>query len=167
VILHAGLIARFDDGGWRGVLIQGPSGSGKSDLALRAIAAGWVMVSDDRTLIWRSGETLYGRPAPVLAGLIEARGLGVIGERHRPFAAICLAARCAAGEIERVPEMQAVSLLEATIPLIGVAALEASAPVKLDRALSHLGLRPQPAYQASRAGSPSIGGGRGPVRFPA
>ena len=37
-IVHGGLIARRRAGFWRGVLIEGPSGSGKSDLALRALS---------------------------------------------------------------------------------------------------------------------------------
>jgi serine kinase of HPr protein (carbohydrate metabolism regulator) len=162
VILHAGLLARYDAGDWRGVLIEGASGAGKSDLMLRAIEAGWALVADDRTLIWRSGAGLYGRPAPALAGLIEARGLGVVAERHRAFAAICLAAQCTAGTIERTPDFRAMDLLGATIPRIELAAQEASAPAKLAQALSLLGLTPQRAYQAVRAGSPRPAAGGDP-----
>ena len=96
MIVHAGLIAQFDRGAWRGVLIEGVSGAGKSDLALRALASGWVLVADDRTLVWVSGGRLYGRAAPALAGLIEARGLGAaVTDRHRAFAPIDLVVDCA------------------------------------------------------------------------
>ncbi|MEG0819600.1 MAG: serine kinase, partial [Brevundimonas sp.] len=47
--LHATAVARYSPAGWRGVLIQGPSGVGKSDLALRLIGQGWRLVADDWT----------------------------------------------------------------------------------------------------------------------
>lgn len=95
MILHAGLIARRQAGRWRGVLIEGASGAGKSDLALRAIDAGWALVADDRTLVWVSGGRLFGRAPAPLAGLIEARGVGVVASPWRAFAGIDLIVTCA------------------------------------------------------------------------
>jgi serine kinase of HPr protein (carbohydrate metabolism regulator) len=153
VIRHAGLIARLDDGRWRGVLIEGPSGSGKSDLALRAVASGWSLIADDRTLVWTSGERLYGRAVPALEGLIEARGLGVIAIAGRAFASVELIVRCAAGpDVERAPDIQARSLLGVAIPRVDLVARHASALVKLAHALSLVGHGRQPAYQTCRAG---------------
>jgi len=152
MIVHAGLIARHDAGRWRGVLIEGASGSGKSDLALRAIDAGWVLVADDRTVLWISGGRLFGRAAPALAGLIEARGIGVVPCQARDFTSIDLVVRCLEPrEIERMPEIQSCERLGVAIPLVALTAWEASAPAKLAIASSHLGLPIQPAYQASRA----------------
>lgn len=157
--LHAGLVARLDARGWRGVLIEGASGAGKSDLALRALDAGWSLVADDRTLVWTSGGRVWGRAAPALAGLIEARGLGVLGERSRPFAPICLIVRCTeAAQMERMPEFQAQELMGTAIPRIDLDPREASSIAKLARALCHLGLRPHPAYQASASARPAAGG---------
>ncbi len=139
MIRHAGLIARFERGTWRGVLIEGPSGAGKSDLALRALDQGWSLVADDRTLVWASGRRLYGRAPDSLAGLIEVRGHGLLTVPRRSFAAIALVARCLQPEaMERMPEPAALSLLDLTLPLVAVAAIEASAPAKLGRALSLL-----------------------------
>jgi len=139
VILHAGLVARFDAPRWRGVLIEGPSAAGKSDLALRLMAAGWVLVADDRCLVWISAGRVYGRAADALKGLIEIRGLGVGPAPARDFAPIDLVARCVdPAEIERMPDEQVVSLLGVSIPMLKVAALEASAPMKLGHALSRL-----------------------------
>ncbi|HZC17198.1 MAG TPA: HPr kinase/phosphorylase [Caulobacteraceae bacterium] len=139
MIRHAGLIARFQAGGWRGVLIEGPSGAGKSDLALRMLDQGWTLIADDRTLVWVSGGRLWGRAPDALAGLIEARGLGVIGTPQRAVAAIALAARCIEpGAVERMPKPAAQAFLGLTIPLIAIAAREPSAPAKLGRALSLL-----------------------------
>jgi serine kinase of HPr protein (carbohydrate metabolism regulator) len=164
MILHAGLVARRVSGDWRGALIEGPPGAGKSDLALRAIDAGWTLIADDRTLIWVCEGKLYGRAPVPLGGLIEARGLGVVASAPRAFARIVLVAVCAAQDpIERLPEEETQILGEIVVPVVRLAALEASAPVKLGYALSHLGLVGQPAYQAPRAGSASAG--RGPVRI--
>ncbi len=142
MILHAGLIARFDPSGWRGVLIEGSSGAGKSDLALRALDAGWALVADDRTLIWACGGSLYGRAADALHGLLEVRGLGVLPNSARAFAKIGLIAACAPTQaIDRLPERETKTLLGIDIPRIKLAAKQASAPSKLAYALTHVGLR--------------------------
>jgi serine kinase of HPr protein (carbohydrate metabolism regulator) len=143
MIRHAGLLALRCGGDWRGVLIEGPSGSGKSDLALRALDAGWSLVADDRTLLWTCGARLYGRAPDPLAGLIEARGLGVLATPARAFAQVCLVVSCApADTIDRLPDDAATTLLGVRLPVIRLAALEASAPAKLSRAMTHLGVRP-------------------------
>ncbi len=61
-----------------GVVLLGASGSGKSDLALRLIDAGAHLVADDRLTIERRGDLLFGRAPPVLAGLLEVRGFGIV-----------------------------------------------------------------------------------------
>ena len=63
---------------WHAVLLRGPSGSGKSDLALRLIEAGGRLVSDDQTHLARRGRSLVATPPPTLAGMIEARGVGIV-----------------------------------------------------------------------------------------
>ena len=52
--MHASTVAS----GGRAVLISGPSGSGKSDLALRMIDRGFALVSDDQTIVRRQGDRL-------------------------------------------------------------------------------------------------------------
>ena len=157
MIRHAGLIARLGpDGLWAGVLIEGASGDGKSDLALRALDAGWRLVADDRVLLWRSGEALFGRAPDALAGLLEMRGLGVVPAPFRRFAQVRLLARCMQGErIERLPDAVSETLLGVTLPVVPLAAREASAPAKLGQALTCIGLRSQRAYQPLRAGGSS------------
>ncbi|MGH6896323.1 MAG: HPr kinase/phosphorylase [Geminicoccaceae bacterium] len=76
--LHASCVALSG----RGVVLLGPSGSGKSDLALRLIDAGGRLVADDRLVVERQGERLLGRPPEALAGLIEVRGLGIMRVEH-------------------------------------------------------------------------------------
>lgn len=163
MIAHAGLIARHEAGRWRGVLIEGASGAGKSDLALRAIDAGWALVADDRTVLWTSGGRLFGRAARALAGLIEARGIGVLPCQARDFASVDLVVRCVeADAVERMPEIQSCQRLGVTIPQVALTAWQASAPAKLAIALSHLGLPTQPAYQACRAVAPRLTAGGDP-----
>ena len=77
-VLHATLLARRVDGLWQGLLLTGPSGTGKSDLALRMAAAGWWLVSDDRTVVWRDQDCLHGKAPVALTVLIELRGQGIV-----------------------------------------------------------------------------------------
>jgi len=141
VILHGGLVALRRQGFWRGALITGPSGAGKSDLALRALAAGFRLAADDRTLVWMSGGALYGRAPEPLADLIEVRGLGILRETALPFAEIALLAECVSGAaaIERMPEPEQIVIAEAPIPKLRIDPFEASAPAKLRRAIEYLG----------------------------
>jgi HPr kinase/phosphorylase len=75
--------------GSHAVLIRGPSGSGKSRLALDLILAGRAgviaptqLVGDDRVHLSAEASVLVVRPAENLAGLLEVRGLGI---RRLPF----------------------------------------------------------------------------------
>lgn len=61
-----------------GVLIIGPSGSGKSDLALRLMALGATLVADDQTLLRRDGDRILAEAPGRLRGIIEARGVGLL-----------------------------------------------------------------------------------------
>jgi serine kinase of HPr protein (carbohydrate metabolism regulator) len=133
VILHAGLIAQRVDGRWRGALIEGLSGAGKSDLALRSLSAGFRMVADDRVAVWRSGEGLYGRAPDALAGLLEIRALGVLPQPALPLAQIVLVVRLE--RPERYPEPETADLLDLPIPVLRLDPFEGSAPAKLGRAL--------------------------------
>lgn len=135
MIRHAGLIAARAGGRWRGVLVEGPAGAGKSDLALRALAQGFSLVADDRVLLWTSGGRLFGRAPDPLSGLLEVRGLQVIGVPALPLAEVALVARC--GAPERIPEPGFAEILGVTLPLIEFDPREPSAPAKLGRALMH------------------------------
>ncbi|HWF00529.1 MAG TPA: HPr kinase/phosphorylase [Caulobacteraceae bacterium] len=153
IILHAGLIALRIGGYWRGVLIQGASGAGKSDLALRALDDGFRLVADDRTVVWASGGALFGRAPEVLAGLIEARGQGLVSEAPLALAEILLVAALAKPDaIERMPEPDTVSIVGVTVARLSIDAQAPSAPARLRRAMEHLGAARQQAYQACPLG---------------
>ena len=59
-------------------LLLGESGAGKSDLALRLIAAGAQLVADDRVELSVESNRLIARAPANLAGLIEIRNVGII-----------------------------------------------------------------------------------------
>jgi HPr serine kinase-like protein len=64
--------------GGRGLLVEGEPGSGKSSLALALIDRGAVLVGDDGVILEARGERLWALPPPNIAGLIEARGVGLL-----------------------------------------------------------------------------------------
>lgn len=133
MIRHAGLIARRIDGLWRGALIEGESGAGKSDLALRALDHGFRLVADDRVEVWTDAGRLFGRSPDALQGLIEARGLGVLPVPAVEFCQIVLRVR--AGTPERMPGLATETILGVAVPLLVLNLLESSTPAKLGRAM--------------------------------
>ena len=150
MIRHAGLVALRVDGRWTGALIEGASGVGKSDLALRALQAGLRLVADDRVVIWACDGSLYGRVPESLRDLIEVRGLDVVRETSLAFARIAVLVRCAAapGEGERILNGQVVELCGVPLPVVDMWPFEPSAVVKLRRSICHIGHVRQGAYQA-------------------
>ena len=123
----------------RAVLIAGPSGSGKSDLALRLIDRGAALVSDDYTELRRSGGRVLARAPANIAGMIEVRGLGLLQLPAAADVPLCLYADLDAAP-ERLPEAETIWLAGEEIPRIALAALEPSAPLKLEWALVRFGL---------------------------
>ena len=132
--IHASCVAI--DG--RAVLIEGRSGEGKSDLALRLIDRGAVLVSDDQTICQRQSGALCAAPPATIAGKIEVRGVGIV---EMPF-------------VERVPVDLLIVILDAPprfpedsrtrrvagidVPVLALAALEPSAPIKVELALKRM-----------------------------
>lgn len=141
MIRHAGLVALRWRGDWQGVLIEGPSGGGKSDLALRALTEGFRLVADDRVLVWTSGGRPWGRAPDALGGLLESRGLGVLPVAALPFARIVLAIRCEASPeaVERWPADETLDLAGYAVPLRPLWPFDPAAPAKLRRGIECLG----------------------------
>ncbi|MEO7680691.1 MAG: aldolase, partial [Sphingomonas sp.] len=75
----------------RGVALLGASGSGKSDLALRLIDRGAVLVSDDYTEIGAIDGVVMAKAPRTIAGLIEVRGVGIVTVPHLDNVEIALA----------------------------------------------------------------------------
>ena len=140
MIVHGVLVAQEAGGRRRGVLITGPSVSGKSDLAERLIDEGFLFVADDQVLLWTSGGRLFGRAPDPLFGLIEVRGIGIRPHTATAFTAIDLvAALHPRAEIERMPEPESDSYRGISVPVVRLAGFEASATAKLRHALMALG----------------------------
>jgi serine kinase of HPr protein (carbohydrate metabolism regulator) len=121
-----------------GVLLRGPSGIGKSDLALRLIDRGAALVADDQVLLERDGERLLASPPENLAGLLEVRGLGILQFPHEEKAPIRLVIDLVEiREMERLPESATVSILGISLPLWTLSAREPSADTKVRLAMQH------------------------------
>jgi hypothetical protein len=87
-----------------GILILGESGSGKSDLVLRLIEQGAQLVADDRTDLFTENGTLMARAPASLAGLIEARGVGIVALPFAAQARVALAVELVErGQVPRMP----------------------------------------------------------------
>lgn len=64
--------------GGRGVVIEGPPGSGKSSLALGLIDRGAALVGDDGISLEAREGRLWALPPPNIAGKLEIRNLGIV-----------------------------------------------------------------------------------------
>jgi len=125
--------------GGDGILLRGPSGSGKSDLALRLIDEGAKLVADDQTELHLSGGELRMTAPATIAGLIEVRGLGILRVPTVPEARLRLVVDLMpSASIERLPEPRFCALLDQDVPLVMLAPFEASATAKLRLALRML-----------------------------
>ena len=134
---HASTVAA--DG--RAVLITGPSGSGKSDLALRLLDRGFTLVSDDQTIVRREGNKLLASAPPNIAGKLEIRGVGIVEMETAKDVPVALVVQLTS-EIERLPdERRERPVLGIKLPLVSVDALTASAASKVALALDRLGLK--------------------------
>jgi serine kinase of HPr protein (carbohydrate metabolism regulator) len=132
--IHASCVAI--DG--RGVLIRGASGAGKSDLALRLIDRGAVLVADDYVHLNRSDGALIATPAETIKGRIEVRGLGII---TLPYCADIPIHLC----VDLVEEEERHPLCEETVEIRGqvirrikIAPHHLSSPIKVELALNAL-----------------------------
>ena len=126
-------------------LIRGPSGSGKSDLALRFLALAAepglepLLVADDQVWIERQKDgSLAASAPPSLAGKIEVRGLGIVEVPHREAARIALAVDLVLPqEVPRMPPnpLDRITLAGVTLPVVRLTPFELSAALKLRLAL--------------------------------
>ena len=132
--LHASCVAI----GEHAVLIEGRSGAGKSDLALRLIDRGAALVSDDYTVLVRSARKLLATPPATIAGKIEVRGLGIVDMPYRDRVAVSLLVELV-DEVERMPpEPQTRRIAGIDVPVVAMNGHDASGPIKVELALKRL-----------------------------
>ncbi|MBL6613280.1 MAG: HPr kinase/phosphatase C-terminal domain-containing protein [Reyranella sp.] len=139
-LVHATCVALRHGRTWRAALLRGPSGAGKSDLALRVIEAGGRLVADDQIELRREGKKLLASAPPKIAGLIEARGLGIVklgrDQLVRRAEVVLLVDLAHPERIERLPEPASEAILGIDLPLMALAPFEASSVAKLRLALT-------------------------------
>lgn len=90
--------------GSTGILLRGPSGSGKSMLALALMEHGARLVADDRVFLFPRGGRLIASPPSEIAGLVELRGVGILSYPYEQAALIHLVVDLVEpGELARLP----------------------------------------------------------------
>ena len=114
LILHASTVSFAG----RGLVILGPSGSGKSALALHLMAWGADLVADDRTEVFCDQDRLMARSPPALTGLIEARGLGILRVPTIAQTEVMLIADLGQKETDRLPPHRNLTILGRVCPLV-------------------------------------------------
>ncbi|CUW37614.1 Putative HPr kinase/phosphorylase, regulates carbohydrate metabolism [Magnetospirillum sp. XM-1] len=120
----------------RGILLRGPSGGGKSDLALRLIDGGALLVADDQTRLERDGDGLVASPPATIAGMIEVRGLGLVRLPYLERAPLELVIDLVSSSgVERLPEANTLELLGLPVRHLRLAPFEASAAAKVRLAM--------------------------------
>lgn len=118
------------------VLIEGRSGAGKSDLALRLIDRGAILVSDDYTVLKAEGSALIAHAPATIAGRIEVRGIGIVEMPHTDCIPVALFVRLTQ-DVERMPIDPAVrSIAGCDIAEVAIDPRQHSAPIKVELALA-------------------------------
>ncbi|WP_255418657.1 HPr kinase/phosphorylase [Paracoccus sp. JM45] len=102
----------------KGLVILGPSGSGKSSVALQLMAVGALLVADDRTDLRLSAGRLIAQAPHPLLGKIEARGVGIL--QATPSAPVPVTQACDLGHMEedRLPQLRHQEWLGIRVPLV-------------------------------------------------
>jgi HPr kinase/phosphorylase len=138
VTLHGTVVALGEEG----VLLLGKPGAGKSDLALRLIDEGGLLVADDQVRMARRGESLIASAPPALAGRLEIRGIGIVRAAAKPEAALAVVVQLETEAlIERLPDEETHDILGVRLPLYHIDPVAASATARVRMALREAALR--------------------------
>lgn len=118
------------------VLLLGESGAGKSDVALRLIASGAKLISDDQTVLFVERGRVWADAPPSLEGGMEIRGVGIVRLGKAPSMPVILAVGFAQENVPRLPVPEVYALpaslqADVKVPLIMLNAFEASTPAKI------------------------------------
>lgn len=130
--LHASCVSI----GSRGVLLVGKSGSGKSDLTLRLMALGAMLVADDQVLLHEEDGQLTASVDASIRGLLEIHGVGLVRYPVASNIPVKLVVELVPLErMEHLPNPQVHELLGHRIPKIAIYGFDSSAPHKVYAAL--------------------------------
>ncbi len=136
VNIHATCVAV----GPHGVLLLGKSGAGKSDLALRLIDGGAMLVADDRTILFVRRGALHARAPESIRGLLEIRGLGIVELESRTSVKVSLVVELGREDkrlpVHRLYRLPAPLFARQAPPQIALNGHHASAPAKVRAALA-------------------------------
>jgi len=158
-LVHATAVMLTEPGlGEWAVLLRGPPGAGKSDMALRLIDRGGVLVSDDQTRLQAQGGRVCAFPPETIAGQLEVRGIGIAQLPYRAGIPVALVADLKpAAAIERLPEPRPETLCGVAVSCIDLDPVQVSAPEKLRLALRAAALRIMRADSADPLAGPDSG----------
>ncbi len=99
-------------------LITGPSGSGKSALALQMMALGADLVADDRVHLRAGSDAVSADAVDPIRGLIEARGIGLLKARAAGPTPVLVVVDLGQSEPKRLPDLHSIELVGQTVPLL-------------------------------------------------
>ena len=135
MLLHASCV-QIDGAG---VLLLGPPGSGKSDLAFRLIDMGGLLVADDQVALTAYLGMLNASVPDTIAGCLELRGMGIISVPYCARTTLSLAVHLAErNAIERLPESAFETYCGISLPRIDLHAFDISAVLKIRYFLKQL-----------------------------
>ena len=120
-----------------GVLFRGPSGSGKSDLALRMINYGAQLVSDDQVCLTRRNDNIFMSSPPTIRNSMEVRGIGIVNTIAQKEAPLLLVLNMSPNNAaSRMPIWQLCTFLDIKVPAVEFAPFEISAHLKVKLAIN-------------------------------
>ena len=132
--------------GGHGVLIMGESGSGKSDLALRLIDRGAILISDDVVFLETRDNAPILTVAPNIAGKIEVRGVGIFNVDFIASAPLRLVIEFVDAPDRLTEDIARASIGDYLVPVSKLNPFEQSSAIKVEyalRAVLDRGVRPE------------------------
>ncbi|WP_395394609.1 HPr kinase/phosphatase C-terminal domain-containing protein [Novosphingobium sp. BL-8A] len=125
----------------RAMLIEGPSGSGKSSLALELIDRGAVLVGDDGVLLTATDGRLLAHPHPNTRGLLEVRNLGIMAFPCVEEAPVVLMIALDPQAPRFIDAAEKTEIAGIALPLVRLWPHAGPLAIKAELALSHFGNR--------------------------
>ena len=121
-----------------GILIIGESGIGKSDLALRMIDSGAMLIADDITICKKINNFIYLFSPEETKGLLEVREIGIITVPFIENIKLSLVVQLIDEENIRYPENENCLILGIKVPKIKICGKNSSAVAKIKVKLNQI-----------------------------